>query len=64
VFVHTKSVEKFLAEGLGVKRYPVMCNDFILIGPTSDPAGIKRSKDIVAALKTLKESTPSATLPR
>jgi tungstate transport system substrate-binding protein len=51
VFVHAKSAEeKFLAEGFGVKRYPVMYNDFVLIGPKSDPAGIKGSKDIVAAL--------------
>ncbi len=56
VFVHAKSAEeKFLAEGFGVKRYPVMYNDFILIGPKGDPAGIKGSKDIVAALKTLKD---------
>jgi len=42
VFVHAKSAEeKFLAEGEGVKRYPVMYNDFVLIGPASDPAGIK-----------------------
>ena len=42
VFVHAKSAEeKFLAEGFGVKRYPVMYNDFVLIGPKSDPAGIK-----------------------
>jgi tungstate transport system substrate-binding protein len=55
VFVHAKSAEeKFLAEGFGVKRYPVMYNDFVLIGPKSDPAGIKGSTDIVAALKTLK----------
>jgi len=55
VFVHARSAEeKFLAEGFGAKRYPVMYNDFILIGPQSDPAGIKGSKDIVAALKTLK----------
>jgi tungstate transport system substrate-binding protein len=55
VFVHAKSAEeKFLAEGFGVKRYPVMYNDFILIGPTSDPAGIKGSKDIVAALGAIK----------
>ena len=52
VFVHAKSQEeKFLAEGFGVKRYPVMYNDFVLIGPKSDPAGIKGSKDIVAALQ-------------
>ena len=51
VFVHAKPAEeKFLAEGFGVKRYPVMYNDFILIGPKADPAGIKGSKDIVAAL--------------
>src|SRR5262249_10855376 len=46
VFVHAKSAEeKFLAEGHGVKRYPVMYNDFVLIGPKSDPAGIKGMKD-------------------
>src|SRR5437868_15073549 len=51
VFVHAKPAEeKFLAEGFGVKRYPVMYNDFILAGPKSDPAGVKGSKDIVAAL--------------
>ena len=56
VFVHAKSAEeKFLAEGFGVKRYPVMYNDFVLIGPKSDPAGIKGTKDIVAALKTIKD---------
>src|SRR5258707_2711775 len=55
VFVHAKSAEeKFLAEGFGVKRYPVMYNDFVLIGPAGDPAGIKGSTDIVAALKALK----------
>ena len=47
VFVHAKSAEvKFLAEGQGVKRYPVMYNDFVLIGPKSDPAGIKGMKDV------------------
>src|SRR5882724_5873079 len=56
VFVHAKpEEEKFIAEGFGIKRYPVMYNDFVLIGPKSDPAGIKGSKDIVAALKVLKE---------
>jgi len=56
VFVHAKAAEeKFLADGFGVKRYPVMYNDFVLIGPNSDPAGIKGSKDIVAALKALSE---------
>ena len=56
VFVHAKAQEEqFIAEGFGVKRFPVMYNDFVLIGPKSDPAGIKGSKDIVAALKTIKE---------
>jgi tungstate transport system substrate-binding protein len=55
VFVHAKPAEeKFLAEGFGVKRYPVMYNDFVLIGPKSDPAGVKGTKDIVAAFKALK----------
>jgi len=41
VFVHARSAEeKFLAEGHGVKRYPVMYNDFVLLGPKSDPAKI------------------------
>jgi len=56
VFVHAKPAEeKFLAEGQGVKRYPVMYNDFILVGPKSDPAGVKGTKDIVAAFKTIKD---------
>jgi tungstate transport system substrate-binding protein len=55
VFVHAKPAEeKFLSEGFGVKRYPVMYNDFVVIGPKSDPAGIKGSKDIVAALGAIK----------
>src|SRR5262249_52670040 len=55
VFVHAKELEeKFVADGYGVRRYPVMYNDFVLIGPNSDPAGIKSSKDIVQALQTIK----------
>jgi tungstate transport system substrate-binding protein len=55
VFVHAKpQEEKFVTDGFGVKRLPVMYNDFVLIGPKSDPAGIKGAKDIVAALKTIK----------
>jgi tungstate transport system substrate-binding protein len=54
VFVHARSAEeKFLAEGFGVMRYPVMYNDFVLIGPQSDPAGINGSTDVAAALRTL-----------
>jgi tungstate transport system substrate-binding protein len=53
VLVHAKSQEeKFLAEGFGVKRFDVMYNDFVLIGPKSDPAGVK-GKDIETALKTI-----------
>lgn len=54
VFVHAKSAEeKFLSEGFGVTRFDVMYNDFVLIGPASDPAGIKGGKDSVAALKAI-----------
>ena len=54
VFVHARAAEeKFIAEGEGVKRYPVMYNDFVLIGPKSDPAKIAGGKDILAALKKI-----------
>ena len=54
VFVHAKPAEeKFLSEGFGVKRYPVMYNDFVVIGPAKDPAGIAGSKDVVAALRKI-----------
>jgi tungstate transport system substrate-binding protein len=54
VFVHAKAAEEqFLAEGHGVKRYPVMYNDFVLIGPKSDSARIGSGRDIVLALKKL-----------
>ncbi len=60
VFVHAKSAElKFLAEGQGVKRYPVMYNDFVLIGPKSDPAGIKGMKDVAKAFTTIKDKQAS-----
>lgn len=56
VFVHAKAQEeKFVAEGFGVERKPVMYNDFVLIGPKADPAGVKGSGDIVAALKAIRE---------
>jgi len=55
VFVHAKSAEqKFLSEGHGVKRFPVMYNDFVLIGPKSDPAKVAGGHDILAALKKIK----------
>ncbi|HUH93698.1 MAG TPA: substrate-binding domain-containing protein [Casimicrobiaceae bacterium] len=54
VFVHAKPAEyKFLAEGHGVKRFPVMSNDFVLSGPKSDPAKVGGSKGILAAFKTI-----------
>ena len=54
VFVHARAAEeKFLAEGEGVRRFTVMYNDFVLIGPKSDPAKIGGGKDIVVALKKL-----------
>jgi len=56
VFVHAKEQEeKFLAEGYGVKRHPVMYNDFVLVGPTSDPARIKNTSDIATALTMIKD---------
>src|ERR1051325_8242316 len=56
VFVHAKSAEeKFLAEGQGVKRFPVMYNDFVLIGPKSDPAHVKGMKDVGKAFQTIKD---------
>ncbi len=55
-FVHAKALEeKFVAEGGGVKRFPVMYNDFVLVGPASDPAGIKGGKNITAALTAIKQ---------
>lgn len=55
VFVHAKPLEeKFVAEGFGVRRFEVMYNDFILVGPKSDPAKVAASKDIVAAFQKVK----------
>jgi tungstate transport system substrate-binding protein len=58
VFVHAELAEQaFIAEGHGVKRCPVMYNDFVLIGPESDPAGIKGMKDVAKALKAIKDKS-------
>jgi tungstate transport system substrate-binding protein len=58
VFVHARAEgEKFVADGFGVKRYPVMYNDFVLIGPNSDPAGIKGMSDVVAAFQAIKANS-------
>lgn len=54
IFVHdTAREEKFVAEGWGTKRYAVMHNDFVLLGPSTDPASIKGKTDIMAALKVI-----------
>ena len=57
VLVHDKDAEeKFLADGFSVKRFEVMYNDFVLIGPQSDPAKLLGGKDIVAAYKKIAEA--------
>ena len=54
LLVHAKPAEeKFVAEGYGVERFDVMYNDFVIVGPPSDPAGIAGSKDAVAALAAI-----------
>jgi tungstate transport system substrate-binding protein len=60
VFVHAKSAElKFVAEGEGVRRYPVMYNDFVLIGPKGDPAAIRGIKDVGKAFQAIKDKKAS-----
>jgi tungstate transport system substrate-binding protein len=59
LFVHNQSAEeKFVAEGFSVKRYPVMYNDFVLIGPKADPANVA-GNDITAALKKIASGNAS-----
>lgn len=54
IFVHAKGREEaFVAEGFGTKRYPVMYNDFVIIGPAADPAGIKGMSDAGQALEKI-----------
>ena len=54
LLVHAKAAElKFVASGYGVKRYDLMYNDFVIVGPASDPAGVAGMKDVVAALKDI-----------
>jgi tungstate transport system substrate-binding protein len=54
VFVHARAQElAFVQDGFGVARRPVMYNDFVLVGPKADPAGIGGSRDIAAALKAV-----------
>ena len=55
VFVHAKPLEeKFVAEGHGVRRYEVMYNDFVLIGPIKDPARIRGAIDILEAFRKIR----------
>jgi tungstate transport system substrate-binding protein len=62
VLVHSQpDEEKFVADGWGVKRYPVMYNDFIIVGPATDPAKIAGMKQAPEALKKIAEAqTPFA----
>jgi tungstate transport system substrate-binding protein len=54
LFVHHKpSEEKFVADGFGVKRYQLMYNDFLIVGPKADPAGVAGTSDVVEALKKI-----------
>ena len=57
LLVHAKPAEeKFVADGYGVARFDVMYNDFVIVGPPDDPAGIAGSKDAAAALKAIADS--------
>jgi tungstate transport system substrate-binding protein len=57
LFVHAKPAEQaFVAEGYGVARFDVMYNDFVVVGPASDPAGVAGSKDITGSLAKIKEA--------
>jgi tungstate transport system substrate-binding protein len=57
VLVHAKALEEeFVAEGFGTKRYDLMYNDFVILGPSSDPAKIKGMKDAAAALRAIAKS--------
>ena len=69
LMVHARAAEdKFVAEGYGVNRRDLMYNDFVIVGPHADPAGIRGTRDALAALKKIKDtawasprrSTPSS----
>lgn len=56
VFVHDAvAEERFIAEGHGVARHPVMYNDFLIVGPAADPAGIRGGQDVAQALRAIAE---------
>ena len=53
---HPASEKKFVADGFGVARHPVMHNDFVLVGPADDPAGVRGTTDIAAALQSVADA--------
>jgi tungstate transport system substrate-binding protein len=58
VMVHARSLEeKFIADGFGTERIPFMYNDFVIVGPPGDPAGIRGMKSATAALKRIEEKS-------
>lgn len=57
LFVHAKPAEeKFVAEGYGMKRFDVMYNDFVIVGPAADPAGVSGRNDAAGSLKTIADA--------
>lgn len=57
LLVHAKAAEeKFVAQGFGVKRFDLMYNDFVVVGPAADPGKVAGSKDVVGALKKIAEA--------
>jgi len=57
VFVHARAAEeKFVADGNGLKRVPVMFNDFVVVGPSGDPAGVAGGKDIAVGLRSIADA--------
>jgi tungstate transport system substrate-binding protein len=60
LLVHAKALEeKFVADGFGTKRYDLMYNDFVILGPASDPAKIRGMKDAAAALRAIAQAQAS-----
>ena len=57
VFVHARAAEQeFVREGHGVRRFPVMYNDFVIIGPKADPAGVAGATDTLDALRQIENA--------
>jgi tungstate transport system substrate-binding protein len=60
VFVHDRPAEdKYMSEGFGVRRFDVMYNDFVIVGPKADPAHIAGSKDVMAAFRDIAAAKPA-----